>query len=69
MHTRAIQTAVFEDIAQRANLTSFELKGYRGKLTERQWHAIFCQQMIHHMTYKKHVEGHCSCTLYYDGER
>ena len=36
VHTQAIQTAVFEDIAQRANLTNFDLTGYHGKFTERQ---------------------------------
>jgi hypothetical protein len=44
-----IKAQVDDDISRKANHTTFDLPGYHGKGTEREWHAVFCQQIVHHM--------------------
>lgn len=59
-----IRKAVDGDIAQKANLTSFSMPGYDGEGTERQWHAVFGEQILHHMAVGNLPDKRCGRSHY-----
>ena len=49
MSAARVREDVKQELRLRANVTKFAMPGYNGEHTERQWHALFCEQVLRHM--------------------